>query len=105
MERISCVNYLRETIIDKPSRSPGPYGPWRIKTQEVVYQDPFLKVELDQVVRPDQKDGQHVVAFLKPGVCVLAIDHENHVYLTHEFHYGVGRHTLEGVSGGIEPDE
>ena len=42
---------------------------------------------------------------LKSGVTVLALDETGHVYLTEEFHYAVGRVTLEGVSGGIEPGE
>jgi ADP-ribose pyrophosphatase len=42
---------------------------------------------------------------MKPGVCVIAIDHDRVCRLTEEFHYGVGRMTLEGVSGGIDPGE
>ena len=81
------------------------HGPWKIKQSNEVYQDPFIKVRLDAVVRPDGKDGQHVVVEMKPGVCVLAIDESENVYLTREFHYGVGRYSLEAVSGGIEPGE
>ena len=82
-----------------------PHGPWKIKSTDDVYTDPFIQVRLDQVVRPDGKDGQHVVVGIKPGVCVLAMDEEDNVYLTSEFHYGVGRYSLEAVSGGIEPGE
>jgi len=82
-----------------------PHGPWKIKSSADVYSDPFIRVQLDQVVRPDNKDGQHVVVLMKPGVCVLAMDETDNVYLTSEFHYGVGRFSLEAVSGGIEPGE
>ncbi len=82
-----------------------PYGPWTIKSQAKVYSDPFIDVRLDQVIRPDGDDGQHVVVHLKPGVCVLPIDQHRCVHLTREFHYGIGRESLEGVSGGIEPGE
>jgi ADP-ribose pyrophosphatase len=82
-----------------------PHGPWKIKSTADVYTDPFISVRLDQVVRPDQKNGQHVVVEMKPGVCVLAMDEQDNVYLTSEFHYGVGRFSLEAVSGGIEPGE
>lgn len=89
----------------KKARQPGSYGPWLIKSTESIYQDPFVEVQLDQVVRPDSKDGQHVVVFMKSGVCVLPMDAEKNVYLTSEFHYGIGRQSLEGVSGGIEHGE
>ena len=82
-----------------------PHGPWTIKQSNDVYVDPFIQVRVDQVIRPDGNDGQHVVVMMKPGVCVLAMDESNNVYLTSEFHYGVGRYSLEAVSGGIEPGE
>lgn len=86
-------------------RNPGKYGPWTIKATQTVYEDPFVEVQVDQVVRPDSCDGQHVVVWMKPGVCVLPLDDEKNIYLTREFHYGIGRQSLEGVSGGIEPGE
>lgn len=89
----------------KPFEEPKPYGPWQIKSQNDVYGDPYIDVRLDQVIRPDGKDGQHVVVEMKHGVCVLALDNQGFVHLTDEFHYGVGRHSLECVSGGIEPGE
>ena len=57
------------------------------------------------MLRPDGEAGTYIVARLKPGVSVLAIDGNNQVYLTEEFHYGVGRITIEAVSGGVEPGE
>lgn len=82
-----------------------PHGPWTIKNSSNEYNDSFISVRLDAVVRPDGQDGQHVVVTMKPGVCVLAMDEDDNVYLTSEFHYGVGRYSLEAVSGGIEPGE
>lgn len=81
------------------------HGPWQIKQTNEVYQDPFIQVRKDDVIRPDGLDGQHVVVTQKAGVCVLAIDEELNLHLTDEFHYGVGRNSLEAVSGGIEPNE
>ena len=81
------------------------YGPWQIKESNTVYTDPFVDLQVDQVIRPDGKNGQHVVVTIKPGVCVIALDEDQNVYLTKEFHYAVGRDSLEGVSGGIEPGD
>jgi ADP-ribose pyrophosphatase len=84
---------------------PTPHGPWTIKSTEQIYSDPFVKLTLDQVIRPDGKDGQHVVVQIKAGVCVIAVDADRNVHLTKEFHYAVGRDSVECVSGGVEPDE
>lgn len=80
-------------------------GPWKVKQSRDVYADPWIRVQIDDVIRPDGHDGIHSIIHLKPGVCVLAMDAERNVYLTEEFHYAVGRVTIEGVSGGIEPGE
>lgn len=81
------------------------HGPWKIVESSQVYQDPWVTLRRDEVIRPDGDPGSYVVVNLKPGVCVLAIDDEDNVYLTKEFHYGVGRVTVECVSGGIEDGE
>ena len=81
------------------------HGPWQIKKTNHILQNPFLQVWLDDVIRPDGQDGTHVVASMKPGVCVLAIDEQQNVHLTREFHYAIGRYSLEAVSGGMEPGE
>ena len=81
------------------------HGPWKIRSSREIYTDPFIDVRGDDVIRPDGKDGHHVVVHMKPGVCVVAKDNDNFVYLTNEFHYGVGRYSLEAVSGGIETNE
>lgn len=80
-------------------------GPWKIVSSREIYRDPWIAVQVDDVIRPDGQPGIHSIIHLKPGVCVLALDAERNVYLTEEFHYAVGRVTLEGVSGGSEPGE
>lgn len=91
---------------DHPNQSNGDggrlHGPWRIKSSAVMYNDPWLTLRRDEVVRPDGLDGSYAIVAIKPGVCVVAIDDDGNVHLTEEFHYAVGRVTIEGVSGGIE---
>jgi ADP-ribose pyrophosphatase len=90
---------------DRVSQFPRRHGPWTITSSAVVYADPWIRVRLDQVVRPDGRPGTHTVTAIKPGVCVIAEDDDGCVFLTSEFHYAVGRVTLEGVSGGCDGDE
>lgn len=81
------------------------HGPWKIVSSQEIYSDPWMDLRLDQVIRPDGKPGTYSTVRLKAGVCVIAVDAHKNVHLTREFHYAVGRVTLEGVSGGIEPGE
>jgi ADP-ribose pyrophosphatase len=80
------------------------HGPWQIVQSNEVYRDPWITLRKDDVIRPDGQPGTFSVVHLKPGVCVLPLGNDV-VYLTEEFHYGVGRTTIEAVSGGIEPGE
>lgn len=80
------------------------HGPWRILKTTEVYSDPWLHVKKDDVIRPDGDPGTHSVVTIKSGVCVLACEGDE-VFLTEEFHYAVGRTTIEAVSGGREGSE
>jgi ADP-ribose pyrophosphatase len=84
---------------------PKRHGPWQILGREIVYRDPWIQVDRDQVIRPDGAPGTHCVVHLLPGVSVLAVDDAGTAYLTEDFHYGVGRTTIEAVSGGIDAGE
>ncbi|HTI50791.1 MAG TPA: NUDIX hydrolase [Planctomycetaceae bacterium] len=84
---------------------PQPFGPWKIVESHSVYKDAWIDVRIDDVIRPDGKPGTHSVVKIRPGVSVLLLDDEGFVYLTEEFHYGVGRYTLEVVSGALEEGE
>lgn len=81
------------------------HGPWKIKKRTLKYTNPWIKVYEDKVVRPDGKKGIHVFIDLKKGAAVLPIDEQGYVYLTKEFHYGIGEYTLEVMGGGIEDGE
>lgn len=81
------------------------HGPWIIHQTREVYADPWIEVTRDEVTRPDGEPGSYATIRIKRGVCVIAMDEARNVHLTKEFHYAVGRTTIEGVSGGIEDDE
>ena len=81
------------------------HGPWTVHGSCEIYEDPWVRLRQDQVTRPDGRPGTYCVVHVKPGVSVLALDDEGRVYLAEEFRYGVGRWTLEVVSGGREEDE
>lgn len=81
------------------------HGPWTIVQSRPIYKDPWIDVRCDEVIRPDGTPGTHSHVQMKCGVSVLPLDEEGYVYLTEEFHYGVGHNTIEVVSGGIETGE
>jgi 8-oxo-dGTP pyrophosphatase MutT (NUDIX family) len=80
-------------------------GPYTIKESNSIYKNHWLEVIEDKVIRPDGKDGIFGIVKIKPGVSVLAIDDEDFVYLTKEFHYAIESEGIEVVSGGMDENE
>jgi ADP-ribose pyrophosphatase len=80
-------------------------GPWRIKHTEFKYQNPWITVREDQVIRPDGKAGIFGVVNAVGGVSALPIDADDFVYLTQEFRYGIERNSIEAASGGVNRHE
>ena len=80
-------------------------GPWTITDSKKMYENPWILVKEDAVIRPDGKRGIFGVVAMKPGVSVLPLDNKGNVYLTKEYHYAVERETIEAISGGIDIGE
>ncbi len=81
------------------------HGPWKIRSSETKYKNPWIEVREDQVIQPNGKPGIFGTLIIKAGVCILPLDDKGFVYLTKEFHYAVGHTTIEVVSGGIDKGE
>ncbi len=81
------------------------HGPWGILSSKKVFENPWVKVSEDKVIRPDGKPGSHVVIEINEGSHVLAVDEFGYCYLTREFHYAIGREGIENAAGGIDKGE
>lgn len=77
-------------------------GPWQIISTKPVYENPWIKVREDNVIRSDGKPGIFGVITMISGVSVLPITDDNYVYMTEEYRYGIKRNSIETASGGIE---
>lgn len=80
-------------------------GPFQLTGSKSVYQNPWISVREDTVVRPDGKKGVFGVVEMVEGSTVLALDSDGTAYLTREYKYGLGGDSLEVISGGIDEGE
>jgi ADP-ribose pyrophosphatase len=80
-------------------------GPWKIKKTILKYKNPWIEVNEDRVIRPDGKPGIFGTVKMKSGISVLPIDDKGYVYLTEEYHYALGKKSVEVVSGAVERGE
>lgn len=80
-------------------------NPFQLQSSQVVYENPWISVREDKVIRPGGKDGLFGIVTMLPGSSVLPVDEEGNVLLVKEYKYAVGRETTEVISGGIDNGE
>lgn len=80
-------------------------GPYVVESTQTVYRNRWLSVREDHVTRPDGSPGLFGIVTMLAGSSIIAIDGAGCVLLVREYKYGVGRETLEAISGGIGPGE
>ena len=80
-------------------------GPYKMLSSRGVYKNPWIDVREDKVIHPKGEEGIFGVVTIDRGMSVLPIDKDGYVYLTKEFHYAVGKDTIETISGGVDKDE
>ena len=80
-------------------------GPWKVRGTRSVYENPWISVREDDVVRPDGDPGIYgVVHYKNSAVGVLPVE-EDHVYLVGQYRYPLGEYSWEIPEGGCPEDE
>lgn len=78
---------------------------WQTKSSKIVYENPWMLVREDQVVRPDGQDGIYGYAESKDeSVLVVPIDDEGYTYLVQQERYTLKKNTWEFVAGRSDND-
>lgn len=77
-------------------------NPWRTLRCRTVYKDPFIRVRIDDVIRPDKSRGTYSVVELKGGIGVLVRDRKERILLVGQFRYPVNKYSWEIPKGGFE---
>jgi 8-oxo-dGTP pyrophosphatase MutT (NUDIX family) len=80
---------------------------WQTLDTRVVYENRWIRVREDQVVKPDDSRGIYgVVEMVNPAVFVVALTEREEVVLVAVDRYTIGRRSLEvpaGASDGEDP--
>jgi 8-oxo-dGTP pyrophosphatase MutT (NUDIX family) len=86
--------------------NPTPANPWTRRSRRLAYQNPWIWLYEDQVLRPDGQPGIYgVVHFRNRAIGVVALDDRGHVLLVGQFRYLVGQYSWEIPEGGGPLDE
>ncbi len=80
-------------------------NPWKLLDSRAVYENAWIRVREDRVVRPDGKPGIYGVIEIPPSVVVLALDEEDRVVLVGQWRYTREKYSWELPLGGAHPGE
>lgn len=81
-------------------------NPWRTLSSKLVYQNPWIRVREDRVIRPDGNEGIYsVVSPRGVAVKVVALDARERVHLVRQFRYPTSFPSWEIPGGAAEPGE
>jgi 8-oxo-dGTP pyrophosphatase MutT (NUDIX family) len=81
-------------------------NPWITLGTRPIYENPWIAVREDQVLRPDGQPGIYgVVHFKNKAVGVLPVDEEGHVWLVGQYRYPLHAYSWEIPEGGGPPGE
>ena len=80
-------------------------NPFQLIASRVIYQNEYVALHEDQVLRPNGSAGPFSWLEMKAGAIVLALSDQQEVFLVREYKYAIRRPSLEAVGGGIDPGE
>lgn len=86
--------------------SSPPTDPWVRRSRVTVYENPWIEVHHDEVIRPDGTPGIYgVVHFRTRATGVVVLDPDDRVLLVGQHRYTLGRYSWEIPEGGAPMDE
>jgi 8-oxo-dGTP pyrophosphatase MutT (NUDIX family) len=80
-------------------------SPWQTLGSRVVYENPWIRVREDDVVRPDGSRGVYGVVVAHGAVGVVPLHADGSVVLVRQWRYVAGRPMWEIPTGGVHGGE
>jgi 8-oxo-dGTP pyrophosphatase MutT (NUDIX family) len=80
-------------------------NPWKTIRSRIAYQNPWVRVREDEVLRPDGQPGIYGVIEIRPSVGVLAFNDAGELAIVGQWRYTLNRYSYEIVRGGSSQGE
>ena len=74
-------------------------GPWRVLASREIYQNAWIRVREDRVVRPNGSTGIYGVVECPPALGIVAVTDDGRVYLVGQHRYTVDEYSWEIPTG------
>jgi len=81
-------------------------NPWKTVDKNVVYDNAWIRVREDNVIRPDGSPGIYgIVQYKNKAIGILPIDEDGYVYLVGQYRYPLEQYSWEIPEGGCPEGE
>jgi 8-oxo-dGTP pyrophosphatase MutT (NUDIX family) len=81
-------------------------NPWTTLSSRLIYENPWIRVREDAVLRPDGQPGIYgVVHFRNKAVGVIPVEEDGSLWLVGQFRYPLNRYSWEIPEGGSPEEE
>jgi 8-oxo-dGTP pyrophosphatase MutT (NUDIX family) len=80
-------------------------NPWKTVASRIAYENAWIRVREDNVIRPDGAPGIYGVVEIRPSVGVVALNDRDEAVLVGQWRYAINRHCWEIPRGGSLPGE
>ena len=80
-------------------------NPWKTLSSRIAYENAWVRLREDTVVRPDGGAGIYGVVEMRPSVAVVALNADRQIVLVGQWRYPLGRYSWEIPRGGSMPGE
>lgn len=77
-----------------------PSNPWKTVSTRPIYDNPWISVREDDVIRPDGRPGIYgVVSYKNRAIGVLPVDETGDVWLVGQYRYTIDEYSWENPRG------
>ncbi|MFH2044323.1 MAG: NUDIX hydrolase [Pseudomonadota bacterium] len=80
-------------------------NPWKAISTKTIYENPWLRLREDKVIRPDGKDGIYGVVEIKPSIGVVAINEKDEIAIVGQWRYTLNKYSWEIPTGGSATED
>lgn len=78
---------------------------WKKLNSRIAFENRWLKVIVDRVIRPDGREGEYSVLETDKVVLVVPIDEDRNINLIRQFRYPVQKDSWEVIKGRADGEE
>lgn len=82
------------------------HNPWKQKSTRLIYDNPWIRLDEDQVIRPNGSEGIYGrIHFKNKAIGIIPIDDAGNTWLVGQYRYTLNEYSWEIPMGGVSLNE